>query len=445
MSQPVLRFAPSPTGRLHVGNLRVALMNWLYARKAGGQFILRIDDTDKERSREEHVEAIQRDLEWLGLDWDRYERQSLRLERYAAAAEKLRAEGELYEAFETPAELDLKRKSLLARGLPPVYDRAALKLTPEAKAALRAEGRAAHERFLLNRQRTIWEDLSRGHVEIDTGSLSDPVLVKEDGSPLYTFASVVDDAEMGVTHVIRGEDHVTNTGPQIQIAEALGFAPPAYAHMAMMVGAGGLKLSKRTGSLSIEDMREAGLEPQAVLSLLARLGSADPVEPRLSLQELAEGFDLTRFGRAPAHFDPADLEILNAKILHALPYAAAAERLKALGLGEGEKAERLWNGLRPNLHKLGEAAEWREILQGRRPEPEMSEEDRAFARDAFALLPPTPWDSSTWKAWTEAAKAQSGRKGKALFMPLRLALTGRAHGPDMAELLPLFEAAPPAP
>ncbi|WP_018633281.1 glutamate--tRNA ligase [Neomegalonema perideroedes] len=441
MSQPVLRFAPSPTGRLHVGNLRVALMNWLYARKAGGEFILRIDDTDKERSREEHVEAVRRDLEWLGLDWDRYERQSLRLDRYAEAAEKLRAEGKLYEAFETPAELDLKRKSLLARSLPPVYDRAALKLTEEAKAALRAEGRAPHERFLLNRQRTGWADLSRGAVEIDTGSLSDPVLLKEDGAPLYTFASVVDDAEMGVTHVIRGEDHVTNTAPQIQIAEALGYAPPAFAHMAMMVGAGGLKLSKRTGSLSIEEMREAGLEPQAVLSLLARLGSADPVEPRLSLAEMAEGFDLGRFGRAPAHFDPAELDILNAKILHATPFEAAEPRLRALGLTE----PRLWHALRPNLQRLEEVAPWLEILAGRRPEPEeMTGEDRAFAREAFAALPPLPWDSGTWKAWTEAVKAQTGRKGKALFMPLRLALTGRAHGPDMSELLPFFTAAPPA-
>lgn len=438
MSKPVLRFAPSPTGRLHVGNLRVALMNWLYARKAGGEFILRIDDTDKERSREEHVDAIRRDLEWLGLDWDRYERQSLRLERYAAAADKLRAEGRLYEAFESPAELDLKRKSLLARGLPPVYDRAALKLTPEAKAALRAEGRAPHERFLLNRVRTAWEDLSRGAVEIDSASLSDPVLIKEDGAPLYTFASVVDDAEMGVTHVIRGEDHVTNTGPQIQIAEALGAAPPAYAHMAMMVGAGGLKLSKRTGSLSVEDLREAGLEPQSALSLLARLGSSDPVEPRLSLAEMTEGFDLARFGRAPAHFDPAELEILNAKILHHTPYAAVSDRLEALGLEE----ERLWNALRPNLVKLEDVAPWLEILAGRRPEPELAEEDRAFVREAFSLLPTLPWDAGMWKAWTEAVKAQSGRKGKALFMPLRLALTGREHGPDMAALAPFFTAAP---
>ncbi len=442
MSRPVLRFAPSPTGRLHVGNLRVALMNWLYARKTGGEFILRIDDTDRERSREEHVEAIRRDLAWLGLDWDRTERQSLRLDRYAEAAGKLRAEGRLYEAFETPAELDLKRKSLLARGLPPVYDRAALKLSPEVKAALRAEGRAPHERFLLDRRRTGWGDLSRGAVEIDTGSLSDPVLLKEDGAPLYTFASVVDDAEMGVTHVIRGEDHVANTAPQIQIAEALGFAPPAYAHMAMMVGAGGLKLSKRTGSLSVEDLREAGLEPQAVLSLLARLGSADPVEPRLSLAEMVEGFDLGRFGRAPAHFDPADLDLLNAKILHALPHEAAESRLKALGLTDPA----LWHGLRPNLGKLEEVAPWLEILAGRRPEPEeMNDEDRLFAREALAALPPLPWDSGTWKAWTEAEKARTGRKGKALFMPLRLALTGRAHGPDMSALLPFFTAVPPAP
>jgi glutamyl-tRNA synthetase len=427
------RFAPSPTGYLHVGNIRAALLNWLFARKTGGQFILRIDDTDAERSTEEFVEAIKKDLTWLGLKWDKLYRQSERQALYDTAAGKLRAEGRLYPCYETPEELEIKRKLQLARRQPPVYDRAALKLTDEDRAKLEAEGRKPHWRFLLNQTDVSWQDGIRGPVTIDAASLSDPVLIREDGTPLYTLPSVVDDGEMGITHVIRGEDHVANTAVQIQLSEALGYAPPTYVHYALFTGPQGEPLSKRLGSLSVREMRAEGLEPMALNSLLARLGSSDPVEPRLHLEDCLPDFDLGHFGRAAPKFDPEEVKHLNARILHATPYADVAERLKAVGLDEADAA--FWETVRPNLSTFADVSLWAKIMHG--PITPVLE-DADYLKQAAALLPPEPWTDETWSAWTGAIKAKTGRKGKALFHPLRLALTGLDHGPEMKHLLPLI-------
>lgn len=436
----VTRFAPSPTGLLHVGNLRAALLSWLAARKAGGTFILRIDDTDAERSREEYVEAAKRELTWLGLEWDRYERQSERMERYDALAARWREEGLLYACYETPTELELKRKRQLSMGKPPVYDRAALALTDAEKAALEAEGRRPHWRFKLRQERVSWPDAIRGETIVDCASVSDPVLIRADGGYLYTICSVLDDAEMGVTDVIRGEDHVTNTATQIQMFEAIGAAPPRFAHHSLLVGASGEALGKRLGSLSLNGLREDGIEALTLLSHMARLGTADPVVPRTALADVVGGFDITRFGRAPARFDPEELTLLNMKLLAETPYPAVAERLRAMGAPD-DAAEALWRVIRGNLGRLEDAADWITITS----EGALSAADpgdAAFVDEALTLLPPRPWTEETWGVWTGAVREKTGRKGKALFMPLRLALTGQARGPEMAQLLPLMRRIP---
>lgn len=433
----VTRFAPSPTGRLHVGNLRPALLNWLHARKAGGTFILRIDDTDAERSREDHVEAIKRDLDWLGLGWDRFERQSARMDRYDHAADALRADGRLYPAYETAAELDMRRKIQRAAGRPPVYDRAALDLTEADRAALEAAGRRPHWRFRLNRERVTWQDGIRGETAVDCASVSDPVLIRGDGGYLYTLCSVCDDIDFGVTDVIRGEDHVTNTATQIQIFEAMDGAPTAFAHHSLLVDGEGAGLSKRLGSLTLESLRDGGIEPLALLSYMARLGSSDAIEPRASHAELIEGFDLSRFGRAPARFGTDDLDALNVRTLHAKPYAEVADRLRAAGVPD-DLAEPFWLLIRENIGHLGEIDTWAAILKGGF-DPAIDPEDAEYVARAMAALDAAkPWTGATWGAVTAALKAETGRKGKALFMPLRKALTGRTDGPDMASLLPLL-------
>lgn len=429
-----VRFAPSPTGRLHVGNIRVALINWLFARKHDGTFVLRLDDTDEERSTAEFAAGIEADLRWLGLHWDEFARQSDRYDRYAAAAERLKASGRLYPCYETPEELEVKRKIQLSRRLPPVYDRAALALTDADRARLEAEGRKPHWRFRLDDAvRVEWDDLVRGHTGVEMASLSDPVLIRADGTYLYTLPSVVDDIELGITHVLRGEDHVTNTAAQIQIFEALGGKVPVFAHFSLLVGASGEGLSKRTGALGVAELRGQGIEPMAILSLLARLGTADPVEPQTTLDALVEGFAIDRFGRAAAKFDPEELRTLNARILHQLPFEAVADRLRALGLEEA--GADFWHAVRPNIGRLAEAADWWRVVRGP-VTPVVS--DPSFLAGAAALLPPAPWDQGTWRAWTTAVKDATGARGKALFMPLRLALTGLDHGPDLGELLPLI-------
>ncbi|EDZ45450.1 glutamyl-tRNA synthetase [Rhodobacterales bacterium Y4I] len=431
------RFAPSPTGYIHVGNLRTALMNYLIARKAGGTFILRIDDTDPERSKEEYVDAIKQDLEWLGLTWDKVERQSERLDRYVAAADKLREIGRFYEAFETPTELDLKRKKQLNMGKPPVYDRAALALSEEEKAKLRAERGDGVWRFKLDQERIEWTDGILGDISIDAASVSDPVLIRGDGQFLYTLASVVDDTEMGVTHVVRGSDHVTNTATQIQIIEALGGTVPSFAHHSLLTGPQGEALSKRLGTLALRDLREAGVQPMALLSLMARLGSSDPVELRSELAELIDGFDISRFGAAPTKFDVEDLYPLTARYLQSLPLAAVQAHVDALGV-PAEKQAAFWDMAKENITTLKDLAGWWELCRDG-AEPLVADEDRDFIAEAMALLPEGPYDSDSWGKWTAAVKEATGRKGKGLFMPLRKAVTGMERGPDMSALLALMD------
>jgi glutamyl-tRNA synthetase len=427
----VTRFAPAPTGRLHVGNIRTALHNWLWARRHGGRFILRLDDTDRERSSEAFVEAIREDLAWLGLVPDEEHRQSERFGRYEAALERLRESGRVYPAYETAQELELKRKVLLGRGLPPVYDRAALALSGEARGRLEAEGRRPHWRFRLDHDAPIeWNDLIRGRQHFDPRLLSDPVVRREDGSWLYMLPSVVDDIVLGVTHVVRGEDHVANTALQLQMFEALGAAAPVFAHEALLVGSEG-KLSKRLGSLGVEALREQGIEPLALLAKLARIGTSLPVEPVAEPGRLIEGFDFATFGRAPARFDLDELAGLNCKVVHHLPFAAVVGRLPA-GMDEAD-----WLAIRPNLRSVAEAAAWWEILHGH-VDAVAAPEDSAFLASAAEAAAALDWSGEPWRELTAALKAGTGRSGKALFHPLRRALTGRDSGPEMAALLPLI-------
>lgn len=428
----VTRFAPSPTGRLHVGNIRTALHNWIYAQKAGGRFLLRIDDTDAERSEERYVEAIRADLAWLGLNPDSEVRQSERFALYEARFAELVASGHVYPAYESAQELDLKRKIQLGRGLPPVYDRAALALTEEDRAKLEAEGVRPHWRFKLDHGAAIeWDDAVRGPQRFDPATMSDPVIRRADGTWLYMLPSVIDDIDMGVTQVVRGEDHVSNTALQIQMFQALEAELPRFAHAALLTGHEG-KLSKRLGSLGVDHFREIGIEPQAVRALLARIGTSDPVEPVADMAPLIAGFDFTRFGRAPARFDEAELAQLNARILHQTPYEAVADRLPT-GMGAAE-----WEAVRPNLNTVAEAADWWQVIEGPVEAPEPAEDDRAYLAQAAEVAGQIDWAGDPWHALTAALKDATGRKGKTLFLPLRLALTGRAQGPDMAALLPLI-------
>ena len=465
------RFAPSPTGLLHLGNLRAALFNWLLARRDGGRFLLRLDDTDRERSTEHFAEAIRQDLRWLCLVWDEEHRQSDRLPLYEAAADRLRTSGRLYPCWDRPEDLELRRKLQRAQGRPPVYDRAALRLSDEEKTRLAAE-RPPHWRFRLDPGRVEWIDAILGPLSLDAESLSDPVLIREDGTILYTLASVADDADMAITDVIRGADHVANTAVQIQLFRALGAEPPRFAHHSLLETPDGQPLSKRAGDLSLRALREAGVEPMALLSLLARLGSADPVELRATPASLAETFDLSRFGAAPTKLDPAELPALSAKLLRTLPWEAVSARLEApdspseasqnpsQNLGEASRnpsrnsgdpsrnpsqnpgltpaeRENLWLAVRGNLEKLSDFTDWEHLCTAGAP-PVVAPEDEDFAALALSLLPPRPWHEATWKSWTDKVKSASGRKGRALFQPLRRLLTGRDHGPEMAALMPLL-------
>jgi glutamyl-tRNA synthetase len=421
----ITRFAPSPTGRLHVGNIRTALHNALFARRNGGRFLLRIDDTDLGRSREEYVEAIRADLAWLGLHPGGEARQSQRFELYEREFGRLREAGRVYACYETPEELDLRRKVLLGRGLPPVYER-----KPEGSPV--PEGIAPHWRFRLDHDSPIeWDDLVRGHQKFDPKLISDPVIRRADGSWLYLLPSVIDDIDLGITHIVRGEDHVSNSAVQLQMFDALGVKPPHFAHEALLVAAEG-KLSKRLGSTGVDGMREAGIEPLALLSLLARLGTSQPVEATASLDELADGFDFSTFGRAPAHFDLAEVEQLNSKLLHHLDYADVADRLPE-EIGEPE-----WLVLRGNLSHLAEAADWIPVLRGDIGSPDVMPDDKPLIAEAATMGAGLDWSADPWHALTGGLKEMTGRKGRALFHPLRLALTGRDSGPEMAPLVKLI-------
>ena len=418
----VTRFAPSPTGRLHVGNIRTALHNFLFAKKHGGTFILRIDDTDRERSTAEFDRAIRDDLDWIGLKPDTVVRQSERFDLYDREFERLKASGRVYACYETPEELELRRKVLLGRGLPPVYER------KPADAPV-PEGRAPHWRFRLDHDAPIvFTDLIRGEQRFDPKLLSDPVVRREDGSWLYLLPSVIDDVDLGVTHVVRGEDHVSNSAAQTQMFEALGAEPPQFAHEALLVAAEG-KLSKRLGSYGAEHLRAEGVEPMAMLSVLARIGTSQPVDPVASLEELAAGFDFATFGRAPAHFDPKEVELVNARLLHKLDYAAVADRLPA------GATEQDWLLLRPNLERLSDFAGWFAVLHGEVEPPELSHEERLLVKDAASAADKLDWSAEPWRSLTDEVKSSTGKKGRELFHPLRLALTGRESGPEMAGLV----------
>ncbi len=435
----VVRFAPSPTGRLHVGNARQALINWLFARKRGGEFILRFDDTDTERSKEEYVEGIRQDLGWLGLDWDREERQSARMDRYNDVTNQLKGSGLLYPCYETADELEFKRKRLRAQKKPPIYDRAALKLSDDDRAKLEGEGRKPHWRFKLAQKDVMWSDLVRGDCHYNTANISDPVVIREDGTFLYLLPSVVGDLDHGVTHVIRGEDHVTNGAVQLEMMDAVSPGTlMQFAHVPLLAGAGGEGLSKRAGSLGLEDLRDQGLEPLGVTSLLAHLGSSEAIEVFADMAAMIDDFDITHFSRAMAKFDTHDLEFLNAKVLHQMPYAEAKPRLEALGLDAGtlaEKGEAFWLAVRGNLKLFKDVVDWWSIcFDAHAP----SIEDTTFMEEAAIHLPEEPWSEDTWSQWTGALKNTTGRKGKGLFLPLRMALTGLDHGPELKLLLPLM-------
>jgi glutamyl-tRNA synthetase len=423
-----VRFAPSPTGLLHVGNARVAVANALFAKKTGASFLLRLDDTDLERSKPEYAQAIERDLAWLGISWDEKLRQSDRLALYEEAASRLKASGRLYPCYETAQELDLKRKVQLSRGRPPVYDRAALNLSEADRAKLESEGKRPHWRFKLDTVDISWEDLARGPSHYHGAHLSDPVLIREDGSFLYTLTSVVDDADLGVSHVIRGEDHVVNTAVQIQLFAALGTNPPAFAHLPLLLDADGGKLSKRLGGLTVESLRDDGLEPFSIASYLSRLGTRDAIEPFLSFESMAEGFDFGHVSHSPPRFSDEELKHLNAKLLHKMPFEQAKAQRPDLD-------QELWEAARPNLEKLGDIDLWQQVCRG---EVLSKSDEPDFLTQAASLLPPLPWDLTTWSTWTQSVTAASGRKGKQLFLPLRQALTGLDHGPEMKTLLPLI-------
>jgi glutamyl-tRNA synthetase len=433
VTDTVVRYAPSPTGRLHLGNARPMLLNWLFAKARSGRYILRLDDTDVARSTEESAQGILADLAWLGIVPDTKVRQSDRTALYDAARDRLIAAGRLYPAYETEDELDRKRARARALGKPPIYDRSALALTEAQKAAFEAEGRKPHWRFRLDGKPVHFDDLIKGPQTVNTASMSDPVLVRADGTYLYTLPSVVDDIDLGITHVIRGEDHVSNTGTQIEIFEALGGPVPLFAHHNLLTGADGEGFSKRLGSLSLSDLREAGYEPLAVALMAVLTGTSLPVEPFPDLLAAGQALELSMISHGPARFDPAELDTLNARILHGMPYAEAEPRLAALGLA----SEALWLALRENLTKFNDIKDLAVLINGP-VEPVVAEEDRDFLAVARDMLPLEPWDAGTWALWTTGLKEKTGRKGKALFHPLRLALTGREQGPELKSLLPLL-------
>ena len=421
-----VRFAPSPTGHMHIGNTRTALFNWLWAKKMGGKFLLRIDDTDFARSKKEYEDSLRESLIWLGLTWDEEARQSARFARYDEVVADLKAKGRVYACYETPEELEFKRKRALSKGLPPIYDRQALSYTAQDIARFEAEGRKPHYRFKLLKGKIEWTDAVRGHVSYDAENLGDPVIIRADGTYLYHLPSVIDDHDFGITHIVRGEDHVTNTAAQIQMFEALGGTPPVFAHLPLLTGTEG-KLSKRLGSLGVRELRAEGVENMAICSYLAKLGTSESIEPFYRLEDLAQSLDFAKIGRAQPKFDENDLKRFNTHYIHQLPFENVADRL--------QMNTAFWAEIRQNLEKVSDAELWNTICNGA-IEPKI--EDPDFTLKAAELLPPEPWNNDTFGAWTTVLKAATNRKGRELFHPLRLALTGLENGPELKTLLPFI-------
>lgn len=436
--KPVIRFAPSPTGYLHIGNVRTALINWIFSKKNNGTFWLRMDDTDIERSKPEYIEGIKQDLTWLGLNWDEYTQQSQRLDLYKKAAETLKAQGRLYPCYETQEELDFVRKMQKARGKPPIYDRAALNLTPEEIAKLESEGKKPHWRFKLNDEAVSWDDAIRGTITFNEVTFSDPVLVREDGMPVYTLASVVDDIDLGITHIIRGEDHITNTAVQVQILEALGkdMSQITFGHLQLICDISGQGFSKREGSMSIRSLRDQGIEPLAICAMLAKMGTSDPIEPKHSLDVLIEEFDFGKFGKSSPKFDIQDLEMISRKTLHLLTFDEVKARLEEKHITIHEQ---IWTTCGGNIDNLDDLLYWQSILS---PEFDITftpfaDTDKQILTSALETVP-SRFEEGTWHNWAKDITAQTGIKGKPLFMALRLALTGKDKGPEMKDFVCLL-------
>lgn len=432
----ICRFAPSPTGFLHVGNIRAAIINFLYAKKTGGKFLLRLDDTDVERVKDEYREMIIKDMAWLGLEYEKIIKQSDRLEKYEEAKNRLIANGRLYECFETAEDLNFQRRSQTASGVAPIYNRAALNLTDEQKKSLRAQGLKPHYRFLLEDKITAWDDKIKGRITYEGRHFSDPVLVRDNCMPTYTFCSVVDDIEFGVTDIIRGEDHITNTAIQIQIFEALGVKTPDFAHLALVKASEG-KISKREGGFDVKSLRNDGYEAMAIVNLLAQIGTSTSIKIHKNFEELARDFDFAKFSKSAMNYDISELANINHKLLQSLDFCEAKPRLKEIGI-TGEVSEKFWTAIKLNINFLSEAKEWFEIFS-EEFRFKNKNEDQEFLHEAAKLLPKNTEDENCWNLWLSEIKKISPRKGKELFMPIRLALSGKEHGPELKFLVNLIK------
>ncbi len=429
----VLRFAPSPTGLLHVGNLRTAIINWLFAKKHDYDFLLRIDDTDDTRSKKEYVDFIEEDLKWIGLEWSLKYAQSDRLGAYDDAFNYLKSNNLIYRCFETDEELSLKRARQRSAGLPPVYDRSSLRISKDKIIQYESEGRSSYWRLKLPDKPIIWKDKIYGEVRFDSKSYSDPVIIRADGRYLYTITSVVDDIYSKVSNIIRGSDHLTNSGIQIYLFQALGSKAPNFFHHSLMTSADGEPLSKRIGSLSIRGIRESGIEPEVLLNYLTFVGDITNQSEFYEISELAKNFDAQKLSKSNAPFDERLLKEVNSGFLQQQNYDFFKKKSDLLGLKQVPKE--FWGAVKNNIKVFDEIKDWTEVIYGN-IQPVI--DDPEYINLALNLIPEVDFNELSWQNWTETIKEKSGRKGKKLFMPLRLSITGKDFGPEMAKLLPLI-------
>lgn len=429
----ITRFAPSPTGMLHIGNARIAIANWLYAQKNGGKFLLRIDDTDKDRSKKEYEEAITRDLKWLGLNWDDSFSQSSRIQKYEEIKNHLIEIGRLYECYETPEELEIKRKFQLSAHKPPIYDRASLHYTNEQKDQFRKEGRKPHYRFLMKDTPIVWNDMIKGQMRYESHNIGDPILVREDGSMTYMLCSCVDDIEYNISHIIRGEDHLTNTAIQIQIFDALSAKLPSFGHLSLVHQKEG-KISKRDGGFEISSLRDNEcIESMTINSFFATVGRSEPTKIFKDLESLIENFDISKFSKSPTTYLPEELLRLNHKLIIDLNYSDVKNRLTDIGCKD--VTEEFWIAVRPNIQTLKDVKDWWDICT---VTPYVQNLDKEYLSIAKSLLTEDVIKPDTWSIWTKKISEKTGKKGRELFMPLRLALTGRESGPELDAILPMI-------